>query len=1042
MSTNSTPTSDAPESPPKRGWFWRIFWAFFLLIVIVAGAVAYVLWVQRYALMEDWVKNRLEQEGFTAELSIRQVTKTQADIRSITLSAEGQKFLTANRVRVDYAWRDALEGRILKLEIEKPELMLELDASGRPTSSWFPGQDDVDKNRRPFAFPPQGVLLREAVLNIQTPFGQVKADGDAEIDSLDQFTSQLNVEANALRYGDLAAAVSGPVSLDWRDQVLNFDADLDVPRWTYKDFSGAYLDFTGAGTAQLLDQALFMDGEFGAEFVSLDVGQVRTDETKLTYAGQIKVPRQSGTVAELNGEWSGLAQGVTPTEPKRRQEVTRALTLNETLSNSPVTSHFAEDIFEILDGVLTQGDLSGGGRIEKTPGRTDVYLTDVLTWSGPKGQLKFETKEGQPFYAFGRNEKELVLKTQATLDARYDVTFDEVVIVMSSHTGRDLQGVKNFDARVRSHDAWRALTPDRLPARLAPFSVKVDYDQTVPRRMSVWGAVDYDGDIPGGYATGLRTEGRLDISAGQTLQVKFVPRRGQSIVMDRFDTVTDWYAEAVKFDLADDRPFFTRRPDQTAVLETAVKNITMGLSRTDQTQSMALNIASADVSADISDREQSWFVNGGPTVMTSDNMPSPGTRMTTETFDLEAVLRPDAPVMFNLVSPKADVDTELVQARGLSVTASGTPDRVLVEYENARVKFLAATELPVMPLTGNVIYQSQVWEGEAVTFLPRAQSTPIDVSYKFDGGIGTADVNIVDLPFTPSGLQPQSLISALRGKIADVDGLASAQIKLRFGVGEPMTSSGRAQLHDMSLGTLPGPMAGVNADMGFSSFFPLKSDGPQSLTMERFDPGFPLGQGEVQFQLIPDGVDIISARWPLGDGAIFLEPSEWRYLSPENRMTLRVENVSLGEFLKDVSGENLKATGSVNGTLPIVISGVNVNVVGGRLAVEDGGVIQYKSPQTDAAAAQNRQAALAFDSLKNFQYDELELLMDGPLDGEIQLRMKFQGSNPDVLYGTPFLFNVTLSGELLNIVRSFRVGPEILNQIKTDMTNMGEELTP
>ena len=279
----------------------------------------------------------------------------------------------------------------------------------------------------------------------------------------------------------------------------------------------------------------------------------------------------------------------------------------------------------------------------------------------------------------------------------------------------------------------------------------------------------------------------------------------------------------------------------------------------------------------------------------------------------------------------------------------------------------------------------------------------------------------------------------MRGKIADVRGPVSAQIDLEFGADRPLKSSGRAQLHSLSLGTLPGPVTGVVADLGFSSFFPLQTDGVQTLTLGSYDPGFPLTDGDVTFELIPDGIDILSARWPIGDGFVRLDPAQWRYLASENNMTLRIDKVSLGEFFKKFGNENLNATGEVDGVLPIVISGVDVKVAGGRLIVEDGGIIQYRSDQTNAAAAQNPQAEMAFDALKNFEYEELELLMDGPLGGEITLRIKFLGSNPDVLYGSQFRFNVTVTGELFNIARSFRIGPEVLKRIKDDLISQDIE---
>jgi len=50
----------------------------------------------------------------------------------------------------------------------------------------------------------------------------------------------------------------------------------------------------------------------------------------------------------------------------------------------------------------------------------------------------------------------------------------------------------------------------------------------------------------------------------------------------------------------------------------------------------------------------------------------------------------------------------------------------------------------------------------------------------------------------------------------------------------------------------------------------------------------------------------------------------------------------------------------------------------------------------------------------------LSVKLDGPLDGEIELNVRFLGRNPKILAGTEFDFNVTIVGELVNLVRSLK----------------------
>ena len=340
----------------------------------------------------------------------------------------------------------------------------------------------------------------------------------------------------------------------------------------------------------------------------------------------------------------------------------------------------------------------------------------------------------------------------------------------------------------------------------------------------------------------------------------------------------------------------------------------------------------------------------------------------------------------------------------MSVSASGTPGDLSVRYGyeagqgTSQVTF-SAGELPVLPLQGEVAYLGGAWTGTATTTLPKSNETPIDINYTFENGVGSATVSIEDLPFSPSKLQPQHLVSALSGKISRVEGQVSSRINLSFGKDQPLKSSGTATIKNMSAGTLPGPFTGLNGDLTFSSFFPLQTDGVQTVTLAKFDPGFPLENGTMTFEIIPDGVKIQSAQWPLASGQISLDPTTWLYSAAQNLVQLNIDNVSLGEFLKNVGGGKLKATGDVSGMLPVFIEGIKVHVKGGRLTVEDGGVIEYTSPQTEMAGNANAYAGYAFDALKHFEYDELEATIDGPLDGPMKLRMKFGGSNPTCFTG-------------------------------------------
>jgi len=295
-------------------------------------------------------------------------------------------------------------------------------------------------------------------------------------------------------------------------------------------------------------------------------------------------------------------------------------------------------------------------------------------------------------------------------------------------------------------------------------------------------------------------------------------------------------------------------------------------------------------------------------------------------------------------------------------------------------------------------------------------------------------------------LQPQDLAKAFQGKIADVNGTVSAAIDLAFEAGKPLQSSGRARLRNLDFGTLPGPFSGVSTDIEFDSVFPLVTLGRQRLTVSSFNPGLALDDGVIDYELVDGGVKIHSAVWPLVNGTIEIEPTLWRYNAEKNRVVLKINDVSVGAFLGDVGGGNLTATGDVVGIIPVLVEGVSVSIDGGLLAVEDGGVIQYRSPplvspvdlipnefvtlkdyrqfqdmRNNPDPESNVGKDLAFTTLRNFEYKSLSAKLNGPLDGEVEVNLKFEGRNPKILAGTRFAFNVTVIGELVNLARNLKI---------------------
>lgn len=1005
--------------------------------LVFLAVIASVLWVLRYPIIENYARNKLAAQGIEADLSLSLLSKDRAVIKDIRLASEAGMFLTAQNVDVTYDWRDALKLKLRRVSVEKPDLTLKVNAQGDIINGWMP--ESRGSKTSTFVFPQDGIEISGGKITLESPYGDYEAAIDAQTRSEKDMTATITAEPQKVSHEMFNAVVGGQITANLLGDRITYEADLTIPQFSYDQFSGSGLSakWQADTTRETITQNLTSTIE--ARFDHLSSTDVMARGGVLIWDGTLNLPQNGTSLPAAIGAWTASIDQAGITNTERRERLAKSVTLSDTLLNISASAPFSPGLTNAVDTLLRENKIEASGHLEVNDQTATISLGAPALIIGEKNSLRLDPLEEQSFFEYDKLDQSLTVSFDGKLDGPYAASLNGAELVAKIKDGRHFSNIQSFKARLKTQQTWRALTQDRRPVRLAPLTVNVAYDATEPtRKIRLAGAVNYDGDVPGGYAQGLRTRGVLNLNLiGENLSAKFTQNGNTGIKISRLETTSDWVIHDADFSLSAHTPQYKRTNGRGQI-----KAIILGgegrIVHRINPQNMAFQLGRADVKGIITNTQQDWDITATDTHMTSDTFPSAGTDITAKNAHIMATLKPGHPVSFAVDSPSANIKTQLVNATNMSVSASGTPGDLSVRYGYetsqglSQVKF-SAGELPVLPLQGDVAFFESAWTGTATTTLPKSNATPININYTFKNGVGSANVDIDDLPFSPSQLQPQHLISALSGKISRVEGQVSTRINLSFGTDRPLTSSGTATIKNMSAGTLPGPFSGLNGDLTFSSFFPLQTNGMQTVTLRKFDPGFPLENGTMQFEIIPDGVKIQAAQWPLASGQISLDPTTWLYSAAQNTVRLKIDNVSLGEFLKNVGGGKLTATGDVSGVLPVLIEGIKVHVKDGRLMVQDGGVIEYTSPQTEAAGDANEYAGYAFQALKHFEYDELEATIDGPLDGPMKLRMKFGGSNPDVLYGTEFKFNVGVEGELLNILRSFKMGDSINAKIIEDL---------
>lgn len=314
---------------------------------------------------------------------------------------------------------------------------------------------------------------------------------------------------------------------------------------------------------------------------------------------------------------------------------------------------------------------------------------------------------------------------------------------------------------------------------------------------------------------------------------------------------------------------------------------------------------------------------------------------------------------------------------------------------------------------------------------PGAEVGRVDIVHNLSTGTGTATIAVPGLRFAEGGLQPSDLTPLTFGVIADVSGTLEGSGRIDWSP-DGVTSSGRFGTRAIDLAAAFGPVRGLATQLHFVDLLGMRTEVGQIATTAEINPGVPVRDGTISFRLLdPQRVEVEGGRWPFAGGELVLEPTLLDFSEQrERRMTFRVIGADAALFLKEMEFENLDATGTFDGTLPMVFDAQGGRIVGGALRARNGGSIAYvgELSQRDLGFWGD----MAFQALKSLEYRSLTLDMNGPLAGDMVTEIRFAGVSQGKgtksnfllrrLAKLPFVFNVRVSApfkQLLDSVQSW-----------------------
>ena len=197
---------------------------------------------------------------------------------------------------------------------------------------------------------------------------------------------------------------------------------------------------------------------------------------------------------------------------------------------------------------------------------------------------------------------------------------------------------------------------------------------------------------------------------------------------------------------------------------------------------------------------------------------------------------------------------------------------------------------------------------------------------------------------------------------------------------------------------------------------------PSSISVALVETGFPMEDlgADYLLDLNAMSVDVENLSMSAIGGVISADPFSFHTDRASNTLTLRAESLDLSELLSLQELEVIEVSGSIGATLPVTIEDGTVTIVNGTLTGEPtGGVIRYK-PGTSSDLSDTSSIGFATRVLSNFEFDTLTSDVNLTRDGDLNLKLKLTGRNPDLDEKRPVVLNLGVENNIPQMLRSLR----------------------
>ncbi|MDO9367002.1 MAG: YdbH domain-containing protein [Sphingopyxis sp.] len=971
---------DAEDDPKPR---WRHRTLLFKKRWLTAGAVIVVVagvWLAREPIADEFIRDQLESRGVPAQYQIDRIGFRSEQLSNIVIGDPKHPDLVAKKVEVllGYGWSGPyvsgiradgvrLYGRFIDGRLSFGAL----DKFRDPTST------------DPFALPDLSVVLRDARARVETPWGDVGAALNGGGNLRRDFTGKLALVAprvaaagcsgdgisfygtllvrnvrpqlvgplrgRGLRCADGGVTAASPqialdLSLSEELQSWKGKADARIARLVAgpvaADRMGLLARFDGTSVLTRLDIEADMGrlrgADFAADTVTLEAkGSVGSAAPK--FDGRISFARASGS-ADLRRSLAESARGLTGT-PVGPLAAKAVAALSRALADASGSAGFA---------IAGEGDTA----------RVDLIAPQLTSASGARFIGSADSRIG---YLYGAAEPAVI----AT--GRWSIA------------GGDLpSGTLSLDRSAEGHVTGLAsLEPySAQGARLALNPVRFSGDAGGLLRFAT--AATLSGPLAGGRVDQLMVplNGYLAPTGAFAIDGGCSRIAAQGIEIDGFR----FGRSAIDLCSRPGAPLLRAGPDGLRGDIRIPRIVLRGTSGRSP-----LSVTSGPAHIDLSALR--WSIARADIRMGEGDSV---TRFAADSLSGRATLQGMAGDLRGASGKIGAVPLDMTNIEGLWRWANGalTLDGGLLLTDSAPdPRFF-----PLVSNDANLRFANGLIEATAGFNEQKTGTKILDtvIRHRLSDSSGSADLIVRELRFGDA-FQPGQLTSLALGVVANVQGSIVGDGRIEW-TAKGVTSRGTFATADLDLAAAFGPVSGLTTTLSFDDLIGLKSASGQIARIKEINPGIPVVDGTIEYQLLGDNrIRVEGGSWPFAGGKLLLHPTTLDFSAERTRrLTFDIVGVDAAVFLQSFGFDNINATGVFDGTLPVEFDGLGGRIVNGRIdSREGGGTLAYVGELSNRNLGMV--ANFAFGALRSLKYDDLTIVLNGDLDGEMVTDIRFGG---------------------------------------------------